>query len=337
MRIAVDAMGGDYAPGEVVRGVLELASQPDFDDHIILVGDQARLETTLCEFGGSGNSNISIRHASEVIEMDEHPAQAVRKKRDSSLVICGQMVKEGEADGTISAGSTGAAMAVAAMRIGRIAGIERPAIASQLPTLKGRCLLLDVGANVDCTPQNLLQFALMGSVYAEHVIGMPEPTVGLLSVGTEETKGNELTKATYALLRNSPLRFKGNVEGKDVFEHTTDIVICDGFAGNVLLKTAESISEMLLGLLITEIDAIGDGVLQKVQPVIFDLLRKIDYAEQGGAPLLGVDGVSVIAHGRSKARAIGNAVRLTISAAKSNYVAAIKKELPTITGERHGV
>jgi glycerol-3-phosphate acyltransferase PlsX len=246
------------------------------------------------------------------------------------------MIKDGEADGTVSAGSTGAAMAVAALRIGRIVGIERPAIATQLPTLKGRCLLLDTGANVDCTPQNLLQFALMGSVYAEHVIGMPEPSVGLLSVGTEETKGNELTKATYTLLRNSPLRFKGNVEGKDVFEHTTDIVVCDGFAGNVLLKTAESISEMLLGLLTTEIDAIGDGVLQKIQPIIFALVRKIDYAEQGGAPLLGVNGVSVIAHGRSKARAIGNAIRITISAAKSGYVDAIKKELPTITGERHG-
>jgi len=337
MRIAVDAMGGDYAPGEIVRGVVDLTSRADFDDHIILVGDQPRIETALIELGGKIGDKVSIRHTTEVIEMDDHPASAVRKKRDSSLVVCGDMVRDGEADGTISAGSTGAAMAVAAMRIGRIPGIERPAIASQMPTLKGRCLMLDMGANVDCTPQNLLQFALMGSVYAEHVIGVPEPTVGLLSVGTEDTKGNELTKATFELLKNSPLRFKGNIEGKDVFEHTTDIVVCDGFAGNVLLKTAESISEMLLGLLTTEIDALGDGILEKVQPVILNLVRRIDYAEQGGAPLLGVNGVSVIAHGRSKARAIGNGIRLTISAAKSGYVNAIKKELPTIAGERRGV
>jgi glycerol-3-phosphate acyltransferase PlsX len=329
-------MGGDYAPGEVVRGVVELTSNPDFTDHIILVGDQARLESTLCEFGGQGKPNISIKHASEVIEMDEHPANAVRKKRDSSIVVCAEMVKDGEADGTMSAGNTGAVMAVAALRIGRIKGIERPAIAMQLPTVKGLCVVLDGGANVDCTPQNLLQFALMGSVYAEHVIGMAEPTVGLLSVGTEPTKGNDLTKATHDLLRNSPLRFKGNVEGKDIFEHTTDIVVCDGFVGNVLLKTAEGICEMILGWVTTEIEALGDGVLERVQPILNGVMRKIDYAEHGGAPLLGVDGVSVIAHGRSKARAIGNAIRLTVSAAKSNYVAAIKKELPTITGERHG-
>ena len=334
MRIAVDAMGGDYAPGEVVRGVVELASQPDFADDVILVGDQERLETVLCDLGGACSKHISIRHASEVIGMDEHPASAIRKKRDSSIVVCGRMVKEGEADGTISAGNTGAAMAMATLGIGRIRGIERPAIATQLPTLKGDSLLLDAGANVDSSPQNLLQFALMGVVYAERVMGIPEPTIGLLSVGTEESKGNELSKATYDLLKNSPLRFLGNVEGKDVFEHTTDVIVCDGFVGNVLLKGGEGLAELILSLLMTELDSLEGDLLIRLQPALYSLLRKIDYAERGGAPLVGVDGVSIISHGRSKARAIMNAVRTTLSAARSGYVDAIKKELPTITGER---
>jgi glycerol-3-phosphate acyltransferase PlsX len=265
--------------------------------------------------------------------MDEHPAHAIRKKRGSSLVICGEMVKSGEADGTMSAGNTGAAMAIAALNIGRIPGIERPAIATLLPSRKGNSLLLDAGANVDCSPSNLLQFALMGAVYAEKVIGMAEPTIGLLSIGTEESKGNELTKATHELLKKSSLRFYGNVEGKDVFEHTTDVVVCDGFVGNVLLKTGEGLAELIVGMLSKELAALDPAVAQKLQPLVGNILRKIDYAERGGAPLLGVNGVSVIAHGRSKARAIASAIRLTLSAAKSGYVAAIKKELPTISGE----
>lgn len=335
MRIAVDAMGGDYAPGEVVRGAVEFASQPGFDDDLILVGDQSRIEPIIAEFGASGNKHLSIRHATEIIAMDEHPAHAIRKKRDSSLVVCGEMVKSGEADGTMSAGNTGAAMAIAALNIGRIPGIDRPAIATQLPTLKGNCLLLDAGANVDCTPANLLQFAIMGSIYAEKVLGMIEPTIGLLSIGAEESKGNELTKATHALLTNSSLRFKGNVEGKDVFEHTTDVVVCDGFVGNVLLKTGEGIAEMILGMLMNDLAGLDPDVIQQLQPTLYGIVRKIDYAERGGAPLLGVNGVSVIAHGRSKARAIASAIRITLSAAKSNYVSAIKKELATVSGEQH--
>lgn len=335
MRIAVDAMGGDYAPGEVVRGAVEFASQPNFDDELILVGDSARIEPIIAEFGASGNKHLSIKHATEAIAMDEHPAHAIRKKRDSSLVLCGEMVKSGEADGTMSAGNTGAAMAIAALNIGRIPGIDRPAIATQMPTLKGNCLLLDAGANVDCTPANLVQFAMMGSIYAEKVLGMSEPTVGLLSIGTEESKGNELTKATHALLTSCSLRFKGNIEGKDVFEHTTDVVVCDGFVGNVLLKTSEGIAEMILGMLMNDLAGLDPDVVQLLQPTLYGIVRKIDYAERGGAPLLGVNGVSVIAHGRSKARAIASALRITLSAAKSNYVSAIKKELATISGEKH--
>jgi glycerol-3-phosphate acyltransferase PlsX len=263
--------------------------------------------------------------------MHEHGAHAVRKKRDSSLVICGQMVKEGDAEATLSAGNTGAAMAVATLVIGRIPGIERPAIATTLPTPKGKALLLDAGANVDCSPHNLLQFALLGSIYAEKVLLMPSPTVGLLSVGSEESKGNELSKATFKLLRESPLRFYGNVEGKDAFEHTTDVVVCDGFAGNVLLKAGEGVAEMVLGFLQREIMAQDPALMDSMKPVLGRLLRRIDYAETGGAPLLGVAGVSIISHGRSKAKAIVNAIRQAISAASSGFVQATADALPALT------
>jgi glycerol-3-phosphate acyltransferase PlsX len=327
MRIAVDAMGGDFAPGEVVRGAVLLAKEPGFADDIILVGDEARIKAVFAEINEPVPSAITIWHAKEVIAMDEHPAQAIRKKRGSSLVICGDLVKKGEADGAVSAGNTGAAMAIATLNIGRIAGIERPAIAAQLPTRHGVCLVLDAGANVDCSPQNLLQFALMGAVYSERVLGVKEPTIGLLSIGSEESKGNELTKETHRLLKNSSLRFHGNVEGKDVFDHTTDVVVCDGFVGNVLLKTGEGLAEMLMGLLKQELKTLEPVVLSQLQPFLGSLSRKFDYAERGGAPLLGVNGVSIISHGRSNAKAIANAIRLTISAAQSNYVNIIKQEL----------
>jgi glycerol-3-phosphate acyltransferase PlsX len=245
MRIAVDAMGGDFAPDEIVRGAVLLASEIGFADEIILVGDQPKIEAALQKTAWSG-AGISIRHAGEVIAMDEHPAQAIRKKRNSSVVVCGQMVKNREVDATISAGNTGAAMAVATLNIGRI---ERPAIATILPTQLGNCLLLDAGANVDCSPVNLLQFALMGAVYAKHALGIPDPTIGLLNIGAEESKGNELTKETYALLKKSHLRFYGNVEGKDVYDHVTDVIVCDGFVGNVALKTSEGLAEMMLSII----------------------------------------------------------------------------------------
>lgn len=331
MRIALDAMGGDHAPDEIVRGALDVAAEAGFEHQILLVGDESRVRASLARYSASESDRIGIVHAPEEIAMDEHGAHAVRKKRESSLVICGRMVRDGQAEATLSAGNTGAAMAVATLVIGRIQGIERPAIATTLPTTKGKALLLDAGANVDCSPHNLLQFALLGSIYAEKVLKIPSPTVGLLSVGSEESKGNELTKATFKLLSCSPLRFHGNVEGKDAFEHTTDVVVCDGFAGNVLLKSGEGVAEMILEFLQRGIAEQDPKLLEPMKPVLGRLLRRIDYAETGGAPLLGVAGVSVISHGRSKAKAIANGIRQAIVAASSGFVQATVDALPALT------
>jgi len=327
MRVAVDAMGGDFAPVEVVKGAL-LAARADANLEIVLVGDQTLLEQELSTQGDVPPS-ISIRHASEVIEMKEHPASAIRRKRDSSLVVCGQMVKSGEVDATISAGNTGAAMAIATLNIGRIPGIDRPAIATTLPTLHGRTLLVDAGANVDCSPVNLLQFATLGSVYTSRVLGIAEPRVGLLNIGGEEGKGDELRRTTYDLLKQQPLNFIGNVEGKDVFEGTADVVVCDGFSGNVLLKTGEGVAELIVAILQNEMGATPEirESLTAFQPVLYRLHKRIDYSETGGAPLLGVNGVSFIGHGRSKAKAIASGIAAAALAASTGYVGAIKDAL----------
>ncbi|MCW3061822.1 MAG: phosphate:acyl-(acyl carrier protein) acyltransferase [Capsulimonas sp.] len=332
MKIAVDAMGGDYAPVEVVKGALSVARE-DGALTIILVGDEAAIRLQLASEGDIP-SNITIEHTTEVIEMSDHPASAVRKKRNSSLVVCGQMVKSGRADATISAGNTGAAMAVAALDLGRIPGIERPAIAASLPTAHGATLLVDAGANVDCSPQNLLQFALLGSVYAEKVMGVASPRVGLLNIGGEAGKGNELTKTTYALLAGRPLNFIGNVEGKDVFEHAADVVVCDGFAGNVLLKTGEAVAEYIVTLLSQEAKAGGQATVEAMRPPLKRLLSKIDYAETGGAPLLGVNGVSFISHGRSRAKAIASAIRAAAKAAGTDYVSTVRDAVPKFSEDR---
>lgn len=332
MRIVVDAMGGDFAPTEIVRGAIDVAGQSGFEHEIVLVGDSARIEPILAENGALG-ACISVRHTTEEIAMDEHPAHAIRKKRDSSLVVCGEMVKTGEAQAMLSAGNTGAAMAIGVLNIGRIPGIQRPAIATQLPTVKGSALMLDAGANVDCTPENLFQFAFLGSLYAQRVMGIPQPTIGLLNIGAEVSKGNELTKAAYKLIEQSYLPFHGNVEGKDVFEHAVDVVVCDGFVGNVLLKTGEGVVDMMVGAIQRELAVSGSAIAGSVKPILGAVLRKFDYAERGGAPLLGIEGVSVIAHGRSKAKAIASAITTTISAASSGYVSAIKQELPRIVNE----
>ncbi len=330
MTIAVDAMGGDFAPQEVVKGAVAVA-QEDSTTEIILVGDEPAVRAELIGLGCTP-PNVRVRHAEETIGMDEHPAQAMRRKRRSSLVLCGLMVKTGEADATFSAGNTGAAMAIATFDIGRVPGVERPAIATTLPTLKGRALLLDAGANVDCSPQNLLQFALLGVVYAEKVLKRTQPTVGLLNIGGEAGKGNELTKAAYSLLQNSGLNFRGNVEGKDVFEGAVDVVVCDGFAGNVLLKSGEGVAELIVSILQREIQADPDIAesLEVFAPIFKRLMQRIDYSETGGAPLLGIDGVSFIGHGRSHAKAVANGIRAAGAAASSGYVAAIRGALSSL-------
>jgi glycerol-3-phosphate acyltransferase PlsX len=327
MRIAVDAMGGDFAPVEVIKGAAIVAAE-DTDVEIVLVGDEAVIAAGLAAQGVCF-ANLSIRHASQIIAMDEHPAQAVRRKRDSSLVQSALMVKSGEADATFSAGNTGAAMATATLDIGRIPGIERPAIATILPTIEGGALILDVGANPDATEVNLLQYALLGALYAQKVLGRANPTVGLLNIGTEPGKGNELTKKTYPLLEASPLDFHGNVEAKDVFEHRVDVVVCEGFVGNIMLKCSEGMGELVLALMDREVH--GDTArTEAFAPVRRAAASRVDYSEIGGAPLLGINGVSVIGHGRSQARAIASGIRAATAAAAGRYVAAIHEALPAL-------
>jgi glycerol-3-phosphate acyltransferase PlsX len=335
MRIAVDAMGGDFAPVEVVKGALFFAREVP-DSEVILVGDQGAIEAALSS-EGEMPGNVSIQHAADVILMDDHPASAVRKKRDSSLVIAGHMVKSGQADATLSAGNTGAAMAIAIFEIGRVKGIDRPAIAATLPTIKGTSLLLDAGANVDCTPQNLVQFALLGSIYTEKVLGISSPRVGLLNIGSEPGKGNELTKATFDLLSDCPLNFIGNIEGKDIYEHAADVVVCDGFDGNVLLKASEGVAEFIVRLLQRELDADPEvkASMESLAPVFGRLKRKIDYSEYGAAPLLGVNGLSFIAHGRSNAKAIVSGLHAAKRATDSDYVESVKEAIQRYKGASH--
>lgn len=309
MRIAVDAMGGDYAPEEIVRGAVMAASELNVE--IALVGDQKQLEQELHKYD-LNNSIISIVPASQVIAMDEHPAAAVRKKSDSSIMVATDLVKKGEAQAVVSAGNTGAAMAAAKLRLRSIPGIERPAIATVIPTEQDKCLLLDVGANADCKPKHLLHFALMGSIYVEKIWGIDKPKVGLLNIGEEETKGNELSIATYELLKHSNLNFIGNVEGRDITRGEVDVIVCDGFVGNVVLKFGEGLASSIFQLIKGEIKKNWIAKLGVVflVPIFKALKKKMDYTEYGGAPLLGVNGVAIISHGSSKDKAIKNAIRV---------------------------
>lgn len=326
MRIAVDAMGGDYAPEEIIKGTL-MAAEKNPDVHLILVGQKERMLPFLT---GPKRTNISLVEATEVIEMDEHPANAVRKKKDASIVVATRLVKQGEADAVVSAGSTGAQMAAALLGLGRIKGIERPAIATVLPTVEGGKLILDVGANLDATAEQLCQYALMGSIYAERILGIPNPRVGLLNVGSEEGKGNELTQKTYPLLKEAPINFIGNIEGRDVPYGRADVVVCEGFVGNVLLKTAEGLAGVLFQLIKEKITS---NMIRKlgalaVKPGLKEIAQMMDYAEYGGAPLLGVNGISIICHGSSKTKAIFNAIRVAQECVQTRFIEQIREELP---------
>lgn len=322
MKIAVDAMGGDNAPREIVQGALEAAGKDR--QEVILVGDEELIRK---EVPGGRDKLVRIVHASEVIAMGESPVGAVRRKRDSSLVKAVQLVKEGVAEAVVSAGNTGAVMAAGVLLLGPLAGIDRPAIATIIPSKKGKTVLLDAGANVDCKPFHLLQFGIMGYLYAREILGVSQPKVGLLSIGEEATKGNELTLAAFQLLQQAKVNFIGNVEGRDIYEGTVDVVICDGFIGNVVLKVSEGMVTALLEMATEEIKRslpakIG---MAMIMPALRNFWRKLDYAEYGGAPLLGLNGTIIICHGRSPARAIRNAIRLAREAVENNLVAAIQK------------
>lgn len=331
MKIAVDAMGGDFAPKEVVAGAI-LASKR-FDCEIVLVGDQAQIQEELDKnYPKWRSSTISIHHASDTVGMDEHPGVAVRRKKDSSIVVATRLVKEGKCDAVVSAGNTGAAAASALFILGRIAGIDRPSIATPIPTGKGGItLLLDSGANVDCKPKHLSQSALMGSIYAKCMLGKKAPTVGLLNIGEEETKGNEQAQATYPILKSmKTINFKGNAEGRDITTGHFDVVVCDGFVGNIVLKFAEGLAKTLVGL---AKDAIKNGgILAKLgafllMPALKKLGKDIDVSEYGGAPLLGVNGCCIISHGSSNAKSICSAIRQACEFVQNDVVTQIRDNI----------
>ncbi|NLI91396.1 MAG: phosphate acyltransferase PlsX [Peptococcaceae bacterium] len=330
MRIAVDAMGGDYAPAEIVKGALKAAAvYPDI--HIILVGQKDKIMEHIP--GQKLGPNLEIHEASEVIAMDEHPAAAIKKKKDASIVVATSLVKEGTADALVSAGSTGAQMAAALLGLGRIKGINRPAIGTVIPTLQAGKLLIDVGANPDAKPVNLLQYGMMGSIYAEMILGIKKPKVALLNIGSEEGKGNELVQEAYELLKNSSLNFIGNVEGRDIPYGAADVIVCDAFVGNIVLKTIEGMASSLFQLIKEKITANSARKLGAllIKPGLKEIAHTLDYSEYGGAPLLGVNGTSVICHGSSKEKAIFNAIRVAKECVEEKIIDKITAQLEKST------
>ncbi len=315
MRIAVDAMGGDHAPLEIVAGAVQAAQGIPGLTTLFLVGQEAVIREELAKYGEIP-SKIVIRHAAETIGMDEAPALAIRKKKDNSISRCMDMVKAGEADAAVSAGNTGAMVVAATLKLRTLEGIQRPAIATVIPTMGRPVVLIDAGANTDCTPGLLVEFALMGSVYAREILGTRHPVVGLLSIGGEESKGNEITKEAFRLLSAAPVNFRGNVEGHDIFVGETDVIVCDGFVGNVVLKTSESVAHAIGSWLKKEFKANPIRLMGALllKGAIKSLKNRMDPELFGGAPLLGANGVCIISHGSSSRKAIFNAVRVACEA-----------------------
>ena len=309
MRIAVDAMGGDRGPDLIARAAVGAIEARPSDLEIILVGDRGQIEPTLRK-SARNNPRIQIAHASEIVGMSEAPANAIRKKKDSSIAVALRLIKAGEADALVSAGNTGAVVAGSLVSIGRLHGVSRPAIATFYPTSKRPVVFLDIGANSVCTPKNLVQFGIMGSVFAEYHLGTKEPRVGLLNIGEEKTKGTDMIRSAYDLLKDVQLNFVGNVEGRDIMAGQVDVVVCDGFVGNVVLKFSESILAFTSQMLRQEIKKSFRAKLGALllKPVFSTFRQRLDYAEYGGAPLLGVNGVVIICHGKSSPRAIRNAI-----------------------------
>jgi len=324
MRIVVDAMGGDHAPEVVIQGVQDYLSDGSAD--ILLVGQEDKVRPLLEKYP-LPLDRVQFRHASQVIEMDEHPAEAVKAKEDSSMVVGMDLLKGGEADAFMSAGNSGGVLAAALFRLGRIPGIKRPALSTVFPTATGFTFILDIGANTDCKPLYLQQFGLMGSIYAERVLGVPNPKVGIVSNGEEPGKGSMLVQEAFELLKASNLNFIGNVEGKDIPAGMADVVVTDGFTGNVIIKLAEGAAALMLGIIGEEIRRRKVAALGALlaKPAFRAVKHRLDYAEYGGAPLLGVDGVVIIAHGRSNAKAIRNAIRVAERAVNGKIVEQIKQ------------
>ncbi len=334
-RIALDAMGGDHAPDEIVKGaVLAAAEYPTVE--ILLVGREEVLREKL---GGSIPPRIEIVDAREVVDMTDNALAPLRRKRNSSIRVCANLVAEGKAAAMVSAGHTGAAMTSAYKVIGTIDGVSRPALAAVVPSTKGHTVLLDVGANVDSKPAYLREFAVMGHYYAQMLFGIDAPRVGLLSIGEEEGKGNELTKETFRVLKEAGLNFMGNAEGRDIYNGNADVIVCDGFIGNVVLKASESLAEMMRTLIREEITStftrkigalLAKGAFEGVK-------KRTDYAEYGGAPLLGVKGGCIISHGRSNAKAVKNAIRVARDFAMSQVDTKIREKISILHKREHEI
>ncbi|MEG0291620.1 MAG: phosphate acyltransferase PlsX [Anaerovoracaceae bacterium] len=323
MRIIIDGMGGDNAPGEIVKGAILAAKE--IEDEIVIVGKEDLINNELKKYSYD-NNQITVVNAEEVIENEDAPVKAVRKKKDSSLVVGINMVKEGEGDLFVSAGNTGALLAGSLFGLGRIQGIDRPALATIYPILgKEPALMVDAGANAECKPNNLLEFGMMGSIYMEKVIGRPNPRIGLVNLGVEENKGTTLTKAAHELLAKSHVNFVGNVEAREVPKGACDVIVCDGFVGNVILKLTEGLAWNILKLLKAKFT---DGMVAKVGALFLknklgELKEEFDYSEYGGAPILGVKGPVVKMHGSSSANGVKNTILKGIPYAKENVVGTI--------------
>ncbi len=334
-RVLVDAMGGDFAPQRIVEGAADAAEELGGRADIRLVGDRDAITGELQRLGRP-TDRLDILHAAEAVTMGEHGASAVRRKRGSSLALAASAMRRGEADALVSAGNTAAVVSNALLGMGRAPGILRPAIATVLPTSTGHCVMLDAGATADCRPDYLVQFAVMGSVYAEIALHMTAPKIGLLNIGEEPGKGNELSRATHEALSKSGLRFVGNVEGRDVMRGTVDVVVSDGFVGNIVLKFGESMVEMLVGAIRKELkrDPIGKIGAALARPAFRRVFRTLDYVEYGGAPLLGVKGACIICHGSSTPRAVMNAVCVATQFVEKDLNGRIIQRLQE--GKTHG-
>jgi phosphate acyltransferase len=329
--IALDAMGSDRAPRPEIEGAIQAARH--LGTHVLLIGSEQYLKAELDRYRWTARLPIEIVHASEVITMEDKAAQAVRSKRQSSIHVGLRLVREGRAAGFVTAGNTGAAMAAAKMILGALPGVDRPALAAVFPTaIRTGAMLLDVGANVDCDPHNLEQFAVMGEVYFRSVFGTRRPKVGLLSIGEEETKGNQLTREAFQLMKQLPLNFVGNVEGRDLYNGEVDVIVSDGFVGNVALKTSEGVVNLVRAALK---EALKETITRQVgyllsRSAFIDFKKRLDHTEYGGAPLLGVKGVCIITHGSSNANAIKNAIRVASELAESKVNEGIEKGLAAI-------
>ncbi len=331
MKIALDAMGGDFAPLVTIEGAIETVNSSE-DIDIILVGDEHAIIREL-DSKRFSPSRISIRHASQAVRMDEATAPAIRRKKDSSIRRGIELVKNREAEAFVSAGHSGVVMATALLVLGVSEVVDRPAIATIMPSLKTPFVLIDAGANLQCKPENLLQFALMGSTYCRFMLGREKPRVALVSTGEEDSKGNELTKEAFKLLKETELNFMGNVDGKDIFTGEADVIVCDGFTGNVILKTSEGLADALIRMLKREVADLTTGRIGYLllKPALRNFKKKTDYDEYGGAPLLGIQGTCIISHGRSTAKAVKNAIRVAADFARKKVheiiSSAIKEDI----------